>query len=331
MQHLRLFISLTGCLILLIPRTKAQDPQFSQFYGVPLYTNPAFAGASGNIRINAAFRDQYFGISNNFRSYFGSLDADSKKLSGGVGLTFLNDVAGDGSLTTNVASGIYAFHTALTRKLHMRAAVQVSVVQKSYDFSRFRFGDQIDDRYGFVKPTMEPVGSQQRIFPNFGTGFLLYTDRLFGGVAVHNLIEPNQSFYYPSSASEQFRLPRRYTFHAGANVYLSHHRNEKDRVVLSPNLLFMNQRNYNQLNLGLYLKRQALTTGVWVRQTSKNADAVIILLGLKFPKFRLGYTYDVTVSGARTATQGSQEVSLSFEITPKHRPRGKKVLVCPDF
>ena len=57
----------------------------------------------------------------------------------------------------------------------------------------------------------------------------------------------------------------------------------------------MSQRNFNQLNLGMYVKKQALTAGLWFRQTSKNSDAAIVMLGLKLPKFRLGYSYDVTV------------------------------------
>jgi type IX secretion system PorP/SprF family membrane protein len=313
-------------------KSYAQDAQFSQFYGVPLYTNPAFAGASGNIRTNLAYRDQYIGIDNNFRTAYASIDAPAAKLGGGLGLTFLNDVAGDGRLTTNQISGVYAFQTAINRKIRMSLAIQAGIVQKSYDWSKFKFGDQIDDRFGFVNPTREPLPSEQRFFPNFGTGFLIYSDRFFGGAAAHNIIEPNQSFYFENSPQEQFKLPRRYTAHAGMNIYLTNQRNEQERVVLSPNILFMNQRNYNQLNLGLYIKKQALTTGLWFRQTSKNTDAAIVLIGLKFTKFRIGYSYDITVSGARTATQGSQEVSVSFEIKPPKRPKPRnKALICPAF
>ncbi|TAE87193.1 MAG: type IX secretion system membrane protein PorP/SprF [Bacteroidetes bacterium] len=325
------FIYVLICVISLTT-SYAQDPQFSQFYGVPLYTNPALTGVSGNIRANIAYRDQYIGLDKNFKSTFAGIDAPTSKLGGGIGLTFLNDVAGDGSLTTNQISGVYAFHASINRKVRMSLAIQAGVVQKTYDWSKFKFGDQIDDRFGFVNPTKEPVASELRFFPNFGSGFLIYSDRFFGGAAVHNMIEPNQSFYFENSPQEQFKLPRRYTAHAGMNIYLTNQRNEQERVILSPNILFMNQRNYNQLNLGLYIKKQALTTGLWFRQTSKNTDAAIVLIGLKFPKFRVGYSYDITVSGARTATQGSQELSVSFEIKPPKRPKPRnRALVCPAF
>lgn len=315
--------------ILFATNSFAQDPQFSQFYAVPIYTNPALTGASGNIRFNAAYRDQYIGVSNNFKTSYAGIDAHVNKL-GGIGATFLNDVAGDGRLTTNQASLSYSFYTPLSRKVRMRAAVQATFVQKSYDFSKFRFGDQIDDRLGFVYPTQEPIGSQNRMFPNFGTGIVVYSETFFAGFAAHNLTEPNQSFYYENSPKEEFKLPRRYTAHAGLNIALTHERNEEQRVILSPSILYMSQRNFNQLNLGMYVKKQALTAGLWFRQTSKNTDAAIVMLGVKFPKFRLGYSYDVTVSGARTATQGSHEVSMAFEITPKKKPRSRtKMISCP--
>lgn len=310
----------------------AQDPQFSQFYAVPLYTNPAFAGSTGNVRINAGFRDQYTALQNNFRTVLASVDANVSSLNGGIGVMAMNDVSGDGFLTSNQVSAIYAFHSAINRNVHFRAAVQATVVQKSYDFNKLKFGDQIDDRYGFVYPTAESKAVEQIIFPNFSTGFLVYSSQFFAGAAIHNLTEPNQSFYYRNSSAEQFKLPRRYTAHAGMNIYLTNQRNEQERIVLSPNILFMSQRNYNQLNLGLYLKRQALTTGLWIRQTSKNTDAAIFLIGLKFPKFRIGYTYDLTLSSARTATQGSNELTAAFEFGIKRKERRVfKPIVCPEF
>ncbi|MES2558771.1 MAG: type IX secretion system membrane protein PorP/SprF [Bacteroidota bacterium] len=319
---------------LAIPFTAlAQDPQFSQFYANPLYTNPAFAGASNNIRFTIIGRDQYTGISNNYKTAGASLDAQVNSLNGGLGLMATMDMAGDGRLTTTTFSGIYAYSVALSRKVTMRAGIQASYYQRAYDFSKFRFGDQIDDQYGFILPTNEVRGLQQINLLNFGTGLLIYSNTLFGGIAVHNLTEPNQSFYSPNSSADEFKLPRRYTLHTGANITVKNARFDDQKVILSPNVLYMQQRNFNQLNLGFYVKKQALTAGMWFRQTSVNSDAFIFLVGLKFPKFRVGYSYDITISGARTATQGSHELSMAFELKPKKKStkRTVKAMRCPEF
>ncbi len=56
----------------------------------------------------------------------------------------------------------------------------------------------INPTQGFVYQTNEPLPAERKTFPNFSTGFLAYTERFYAGFAVHNIIEPNQSFaQYP--------------------------------------------------------------------------------------------------------------------------------------
>ena len=326
----RIFIFVVFTLFVRI--ASAQDPEFSQFYANPIYTNPAFAGSSGNYRFAISARDQFTALRNNYKTGAASFDVNIPQLGGGLGAMVTTDVAGDGQLTTNTFNAIYSYHIRVNRYFNMRAGIQGSFVQKSLDFSKFTFGDQIDDRYGFVNPTGERIPVQQIGFPNFAVGFLAYTNIFFGGFAIHNIAEPNQSFYAPSNGSSQYVLPRRYTAHAGLNLYLTSQKHEEDRVMISPNIIYMQQRNWDQLNLGFYIKKQTLTAGLWLRQTSTNSDAAIVLLGLRFPKFRVGYSYDLTISGARTATQGSHELTLAYEFRPKkHEKRIFKPLVCPVF
>ncbi len=321
-------------LVLLTKVTLAQDPQFSQFYANPLYMNPAFAGSTGNTRIVASARNQYTALNKNFNTQMVSVDMSISQIGGGLGLMATNDVAGDGNLSSVSYSGIYSYQFHVNKQLIIRTGIQGTYVQRSYDFSLLRFGDQIDPRYGFVYPTKEAVGFQKIGYANFGAGFLAYTDIFFGGFSIQNIAEPNISFYSAtqSSSSSQYTLPRRYTAHAGLNIFLTHQRDDQERLLISPNVIYMQQRDFTQLNLGFYVKKQALTGGLWFRQTSQNSDAAIVLIGLKFPKFRAGYSYDITVSGARTATMGSHEISLAYEIAyPRQQKRIFKPLMCPVF
>lgn len=309
-----------------------QDPQLSQFYANPIYTNPAFAGAAINARFAMSARSQYIGMDKNYRTGIASFDMNMAELNGGIGIIALTDIAGDGNLTSTVIGGVYSYHVALNRYVSLRAGIEANYHQRSLDFSKFKFGDQINDRYGFINPTSEKSVQEQIGFMNFGTGLVVYSNRLYGGFAVHNITEPNQSFYSTDASNEAFKLPRRYTVHAGGNIYLTKERDEATRMMLSPAILFMQQRQFNQLNLGLYLKKQSLTTGLWFRQTSNNSDAVIFLVGLKFPKFRVGYSFDATISDSRPATYGSHEVSLGFEISRKKSTKKTiKALNCPTF
>lgn len=311
----------------------AQDPQLSQYYAASLYTNPAMAGASRNIRLAVSGRSQYTGLSNNYRTAVAGFDVYAPTLNSGFGVVAMQDVAGDGFLTTSSVSGIYSFNARLNRDWGFNAALQGGLVQKRFDASKFIFEDMIDPVRGAVLPTAEVIPVENRSFANFGFGTLIFSNRMFAGIAMHNLLEPNQSFFYQNADSSSLRLPRRYTVHGGFNIYLNQTRYEEDRIILSPNILFMQQRNFYQMNVGFYVKQKALTLGAWFRQTSRNADAAIFMVGMRFPNFKLGYSYDAVISKAATAAVGSHELSIVLEIKPdyKGRRRSSKTLRCPDL
>jgi len=58
----------------------AQDPQLSQYYASPLYTNPAMTGASRKIRLTLNARNQYTALQNNYKTGVVGLDAYMGKI-----------------------------------------------------------------------------------------------------------------------------------------------------------------------------------------------------------------------------------------------------------
>lgn len=317
--------------VLAVGELVAQDPQLTQFYASPLYTNPAMAGASRKIRLTLNARDQYTALNNNYRTAVMGFDAYLPKIKSGFGIVSLYDIAGDGNLTTTSVNAIYSYNLEINREWAFNAAIQGGILQRRYDFSRFVFRDMIDPTRGPVFPTAESKGLEQIAVPNFAFGGLIYSSKVFFGGAIHNLLEPNMSFYTPDADNPALILPRKYTVHGGVNIYLTKSRYEENRVTLSPNLLFMQQRNFFQMNLGFYIKQKSLTIGAWYRQTSTNGDAAIFMMGFKLPAVRIGYSYDAIISSAKTATIGSHELSLGFEIKPKNKSgvRYNKKLICP--
>ena len=312
---------------------KAQDPQLSQFYASPVYTNPAFVGAAKKLRIATSARNQYTALSKQYNTAVVSLDVYLPNAKSGLGALISADQSGDGFLRTVTFGGVYSYNLSISRKWSANFGILGELRQRSYDFNQFTFGDQLDGVLGKVRLSGENPGNENIAYPNFGAGALVYNEYIFGGFAIHNLLQPNQSFFLRNSNNEALLLPRRYTAHAGANIVLKKSRYEQNRVVLSPNILFMNQREFYQVNAGTYLRKQALTIGLWYRQTSRNADALIFLAGLRFQGFRIGYSYDITVSNARTATVGSHEISLGIDwaIPKKARSRYGKPLNCPEL
>lgn len=315
---------------------QAQDPELSQYYAAPVYTNPALTGsavcdrgAAGRLALN--YRNQWPSLPGTFRSFGASWDQHISSIGGGVGAMVFTDVAGSGLLTTTTISGSYSYLLPMNRnKLFMRFGLQGAYTFKSLDFNRLKFGDQILPTQGFVLPTGEQRPNQQITYPNVNAGWIMYTAKYYVGFAAHNIIQPNWSFY----KNPDEVLPMRYTFHAGAVLPIGDVRWQKQPNSISPNVLFMMQRNFSQLNLGFYTSRGPLVFGSWFRQTFgqyKTSDAIILLAGFRKNRFKFGYSFDFTVSDGRSAIPSSHEVSATIDwcVPPGRKPF--RPLKCPEF
>jgi len=315
-------------LLLFIEMTAfAQDPHFSQFYANPLYLNPAFAGSSVCPRLVMNYRNQWPAITGTYVTYNASVDTYVDKLSGGIGLLAYTDDAGEGTLKTTEISGIYSFSTPINRYFSIKAGFKASYYQVNLDWSKLTFGDQIHPRFGFIYDTGErpPTEPTQRT-ADFSAGVLGYSDRFFAGIAVDHLTEPNVSFYSTS------KLPRRYTVHMGGIIDLEHHRRRRiEDPSISPNILFMKQQNFEQLNYGLYFNKYPFVGGLWFRQGFSNPDAFIALIGIQTSVVKIGYSYDLTVSKLSDASGGSHEVSFTVQFGCPPKVRRIRKIVCPAF
>jgi len=310
-----LFIGLTQC-------SWAQDPEFTQFYANPLYLNPAFAGSARCPRFSLNWRDQWPAISGEFVTYSASYDQHVEGV-GGLGLLVMNDKAGEGTLKTTNISGIYSYQLNVSREFSIRVGFQGTYVQKSIDWDKLTFGDMIDPRYGFVYSTDEIRPNETtKSFFDISTGILFYSSKLYGGVAVNHLTEPEESFLRPVDGS---RLPMKVTAHLGALLPLGGGRDAE--TYISPNVLYQRQRDFQQLNIGVYVAKAPLVGGLWYR----TSDAFIALVGLQQGIFKFGYSYDLTVSKLASASGGSHELSLGVQLPCKPKKKRFRTIRCPSF
>lgn len=303
----------------------AQDPEFTQFYANPLYLNPAFAGSKQCPRISLNYRNQWPGISGNFKTFSASYDQMVNSISGGLGLMVLTDNAANTLKTTRV-SGIYSFHQQVTRKFSINAAAEATFFQKSLDWSKLTFGDMIDPRRGFVYQTNDVPRGGTVSNVDFSAGILGYSKQFYIGFAVDHLTQPNESLLKNPNAPG---LPMKYTFHAGANIPVDGRTStySKTGTFISPNIMYRRQGEFQQLNMGLYVKKDNITGGVWYR----NKDSFILTFGIETDFIRIGYSYDVTISKLTMATAGSHEVSMGFNFACKPKKKQFRTISCPSF
>jgi type IX secretion system PorP/SprF family membrane protein len=296
---------------------KAQDPQFTQFYANPLYLNPAFAGTARCPRIAMNYRNQWPNLSGSYVTYSASYDQHVEAFTGGLGVIVTQDDQARGTLKSTNASLIYSYLLPVTREFSIKAGLQAGFFQKSLDRTKLNFGDMIDARRGFVWNTNEVIPAQTKANLDFSAGLLGYSKRYFIGFAAHHITQPDEGLQGTS------KLPMKITAHAGAVIPIE----KGNESYISPNVLFQQQQNFTQLNLGLYFVKGNFVGGIWYR----NSDAFIVLVGVQTDHLKVGYSYDVTVSKLSSNTAGSHEVSLQIQFECRPKKKKYRTISCPSF
>lgn len=301
----------------------AQDPTFTQFYANPIYLNPALAGSTGCPRIAMNYRNEWPQLTGNYITYSLAYDSYVKNISGGLGFIATHDQQGRGTISTTMVGAIYSYNLRVSRKFSMMFGARAAYYQKYLDWSKLTFGDMIDPRRGFIYQTGDvPRGNGKRGFFDASAGLVGYTEYFYFGVAAHHLNTPDESMILGTS-----KLPMRFTGHAGANIKLGRNKFSNSTSIM-PNIIYQYQNGFQELNIGTYIKYENFTAGAWYR----NRDAFILCLGISTPKFKVGYSYDITVSKLGNGVSGgSHEVSLGFNFACKKKPKNFRKISCPSF
>ncbi len=309
-------------------RIRAQDVHFSQYYANPLYLNPAFAGIDRCPKVNLNYRNQY-PIYRVYQTFSASYDQYFDVLNGGIGVLAFQDNAGNGSLTTTEVSGIYSYHLQVSRKLTIFAGFQATLRQNSLDWNNFSFPDEIEPFFGFVRTTAE-VPPGQNTVTNFdvSVGFIGYTERFYLGATLSHLTQPDIAFF------TQDRLPFKFTAHTGFVIPLgrkSLYTNLQNYLL--PNIVYQTQGPHHQLTTSLAISRGSLSGGLGLRIGENNPDAIVLLFGYSpnEASWKIGYSYDMTLSSSSNSFGGAHELSLSYLFKCKDRKKQYKAIKCPKF
>jgi len=312
----------------------SQDIHFVQFTEIPQLVNPGQTGVfDGNARAIINYRDQWAMVDAPYRTFGFNYDHRirpkklNKKATLAVGIAAYRDDAGDLGLHTT--SGVISLSSTLilTREHFLTAGIQTGIIYRGVDMTNAIWGSQYDgDNYDPTIASGEVGQFNNFISPDVSFGFAWNMDKPLGvgpfrtlkvraGSGLFHLNRPKQKF----NLTEDDKLHLRWTIHADAMMGLG---NGRSYVV--PMFLFQLQGPSTEAVFGaLYrfsLKEAARVTGfvkggaISLGATYRWGDAITPILAVEYLYFRLGVSYDVTVSKLSKATgfQGGLEVSLKF-------------------
>lgn len=315
---------------------QAQDQQYTQFYAAPMYLNPAFTGTSVQSRAAMTYRNQWPALPKSFVSYMVAYDQFFSDINSGVGIIVSHDKAGTGGLSYTSAALQYAYEIKVNRKFSIRPALNFGFGSTFLDVDRLTFGDQLargeagtttldPDRARFAQ---KPVSS-----PDFGSGLLLFSDKLWVGAALHHMNRPVVSL-----TNRDTRLPTRLSVHGGMRVKLNDVSAFAKRQFIVPAIHYQSQGDFDQIDLGFYYEVDPLVVGLWYRgipglknngYNQLNQDAIAVLIGYEVNNYRFGYSYDLTISSLTPRSAGAHEISMIVEWANRKSKKASKRRVIP--
>lgn len=331
-------IAILSILMSLTIFVKAQDPHFSQFFASPLTLNPAFTGKfDGTLRVAGNYRNQWPAFNNAYTTSTMSVDFDilKNKLpdydTWGIGIIGLHDQAGSGLLTSNYIGLSTSYHKALDEDGFKQIGIGFQGIygQTKLDINKLYFADQLTP-FGFTGVTQEVFNNEdlniKHLDINAGLLFSSSTNEsnnFYVGASMYHINRPHESFMGAS-----WNIATRTTISAGGYFPVS------DILTLHTSGIFQYQAKATETVIGgalatpidpLSENPSNVYAGAWYRFN----DAIIPYIGLEFSGFRIGASYDVNVSGLKSASQsrGGMEISLIYI----KRPPGPKGVPCPKF
>ena len=333
----KIFTTATFLISALLSVSFAQDIHFSQYNLTPLVINPAQAGAYKTIEAIANYKSQWTSISPNaYRTYMISADGRLKQKKWktkwlAAGLNLYNDKAGDGNMKTTQVNGSFGYHTQLDDKNTLGGALVAGYSARSIDYSQLTWDEQYKN--GTFDPVANPSGEtylqgkNKFGYPDVGMGILYQYNKgqmystandmiiIRSGLALWHLNQPKYSFY----GNSKEKLYMKIVGHAEAIIGV-----KNTNLAFLPGILYMHQGPSHEFLPGCYfrymLREESKFTGyvkgasIMVGTHMRFKDAFIPSVQLEVAEYTLGFSYDMNVSGLKSATSGKGgfEISLRY-------------------
>lgn len=310
------------------------DPHFSQYYAFPMWLNPGMTGVmEGDYRVTSVYRNQWSNVMTPFVTTGLSADvATNKNIN--LGVNIMNQSAGDAGYryTTGYLNIAYSGIRFGTEKNHqVTAGIQVGLLSRRFDPSKFQFGDQWNPVTGYSAsaPTADALKFQAVSVLDMGAG-ISYIDaspekpvNLFGGISAAHINQPYDPF--TGSVYKDF-VPIRYGAHFGVRTTVN------DQLSLTPNFVFMQQANAQEIMGGLFAQYYVNEdVELYGGAAYRLKDALSFSAGLGFRHFVVGASYDLTSSDLSKAAPGTSAFEISLSYTHPKSGKSLRYLSCPKF
>lgn len=270
-----------------------QMPFYSQYMNNDFFLNPAVAGSRDHIPVVLTFRKQWSGIS--YAPSTQTLSAHSQVFKNmGVGGILFNDKTGPDRRTGIELA--YAYHFPVTEKSKLSLGLAGYALQYVVDNTMLTLNEPDDIAIQNNKST--------DILPDASGGIYFYSDKYYVGLSAPQLFQTKIEM--KTEASELNTLVRHYFFTGGYRIKIN------DDFEAEPSLLMkaiVQAPAQMDINAKTIYKKL-----VWLGVSYRHNESVVMMIGAEKSNFRVGYSYDATLSNIKKYSSGSHEIFIGINI-----------------
>lgn len=274
-----------------------QIPLRSQYMMDLSLVNPAVAGSYEFTPVSLNYRQQWVGFegapvtqSLNAHRYMGK--------NVGMGLTFFNELTSPTRRTGMQVT--FAYHLPLNQEFTRKLSFGLSpVFFQHYINSDLLTTDQPND------PVIDG-GFNNQFCPDANFGIMISeTNKYYAGISVFNLLQIRRDLF---QIMDDITNPIERTFYFTGGYKIK----AGDNFLIEPSALVQYQINaplqFDVNVKGMYMNQFGLGASY------RYQDAVVCMAFISFNNYRIGYSYDITLSDMNRYSFGSHEFHFSYLI-----------------
>ncbi|MBP8850841.1 MAG: type IX secretion system membrane protein PorP/SprF [Breznakibacter sp.] len=274
-----------------------QEPLYTQYMFNTISVNPGYTGTRNALNMVFLSRLQWVGLDGAPKTNTFSMHTPIANNKMGVGFSVVADDIGP--VRNSYLAVDYAYKVNVTSDIILSMGLKGGI---------FNYYAGLQDVF-LGNPNADPSfygNLEQKLQPNAGVGFYLYSNKYYAGFSIPSIIEASLSDYQesgttPNSLKRHYFIMGGYVFDLGTEWKFKPAFIEKvvTGAPLSTDLTahFIYQNTY------------------WMGMTYRVGDAISLLLELQVTRQLLvGYSYDYTLSNISSYSNGSHEIVISYDF-----------------
>lgn len=280
-------------LVVSLPALAQQDPIYSQYMLNPQLINPAYAGIPNTLNINASYRAQWLGMEGQPNTF--NLNGNISLLGNKAGAGFMlsHDKIGNTKNTEFNASFAYKLELGHDRVLSF--GMQAGLLNYRIDNADLNLYDPDDEAF---------MQNENGTKVNVGAGLILTGQDFLVGLSVPRMLPTKFT-----AGESEFELYNQHYYLFGAYVFYLN-----SQVKFKPSALVRAVKGAPaSVDIGANFTLNSIHTAGAFTRNFKTCG--ILLQTLYRNKFRIGYVFELPVSGPVSPTYTTHEVTLGLRLS----------------